>query len=133
MTLLIATVGLVSVLSATAVAAWSVSGSGDAAAAAASVPAGNTPSAVASGSSVTVTWPAATLSSGGSLEGYVLARENVATKAVVSAEANCSGTITKTTCTELNVPAGTWTYTDTPVQLKWKGTASPASNSVTVE
>jgi hypothetical protein len=35
-----------------------------------------------------------------------------------------------TTCTEDNVPSGTWVYTDTPVQQNWTRTASADSNSV---
>lgn len=126
-------VALASILATEAFAAWSTAGSGSAAGAAASMPAGNTPKASASGTNVTVNWSQATLSSGAALEGYVMERQNASTKAVASVEAECSGIVTTLTCTEHNVPPGTWIYTDTPVEQKWKGAASSPSNSVTVE
>ena len=39
----------------------------------------------------------------------------------------CNGVVAATTCTEQSVPAGTWVYTETPVQLNWTGGASPDS------
>ena len=49
-----------------------------------------------------------------------------------AAMADCSGTISTTTCVEHGVPAGTWTYVDTPAQVNWTGAPSPASFPVVV-
>ena len=128
----VAAAALAASLSASALAAWSVQGSGHAAAAATTMPVGKTPTARASGSDVTVTWAAATFPSGTPVGGYDIRRYNAATGAPATVGANCSGTVTATTCIEHNVPAGTWTYTDIPVQESWTGGESPASNQVQV-
>ncbi len=116
----------------TAVAAWTAAGTGSAGAAAVTMPNGNPPSAGASGSSVTVTWTAAKFATGAAVAGYTVQRFDAVNGAQATVGAGCSGVVTTTTCTELGVPAGTWTYTDTPVQDSWTGAASPASNPVTV-
>jgi hypothetical protein len=95
------------------------------------MPAGLRPAAAVSGSDVTLRWPAAVLPNGTSVAGYVVDRFDASGRAV-TVLASCAGTITSTTCTEHNVPAGTWTYTDTPVQQGWTGTPSPASAPVVV-
>ena len=100
--------------------------------AAAGLTAGQAPAATASGSSVAVSWPAATFPDGAPVAGYIVRRYNAATGGQETTGAACSGTITSTSCTESAVPAGSWVYTDTPVQANWTGTGSPASASVTV-
>jgi hypothetical protein len=113
-------------------AAWTAgSGSGSAAGRAATMPAGQRPSATASGSDVTVRWPAATLPDGTPVAGYRLERfdPNGTAQPVL---ADCTGTLGTTTCTEHGVPAGSWTYADTPVQFGWSGARSVASAPVTV-
>lgn len=118
-------------LAAAAIAAWSAQGDGTAAGAATTMPAGQAPTVQASGSSVTVSWPAATLAGGTPVAGYTIQRYD--TRGVAAAVgATCNGTVTATTCTETNVPPGTWAYTDTPVQDSWTGAKSPASNAVTI-
>ena len=112
-------------------AAWSGAGSGPTAARAVVMPAGLKPSASASGADVTLRWPAALLPGGTPVAGYRLNRYDV-NGGVVTVLANCDGTVTSTTCTEHNVPAGTWTYTDTPVQDSWTGLPSPPSLPVSV-
>jgi hypothetical protein len=113
-------------------AAWSAGGSGNASASAYTMPIGSQPTAVASGTSVSVRWPAALFPAGQSVDGYVIQRYNATSGAPATVGAACSGTVTSTTCTELNVPAGTWIYADTPVQDKWTGGSSPTSASVSV-
>jgi hypothetical protein len=82
--------------------------------------------------SVTVTWPAVTLSSGAPVAGYVVRRFDASgTEAAVGS--SCAGIVAGTTCTEGAVPPGTWTYTDTPAQESWTGGQSPQSNPVRVE
>lgn len=115
-----------------ALAAWSAAGSGSAAGAAAVMPSGAAPSGSVAGTSVTVSWTAAQLSSGAAVAGYLISRTNANTGAPGTVGAGCSGVVTSTTCTEQSVPAGTWVYTDTPVQLNWSGGASPSSASLVV-
>jgi len=113
-------------------AAWVVGGSGNAAALAYTMPSGGQPSVSATGNSVSVRWPAALFPDGRGVAGYVIHRFDSATGAPAAVGASCSGTVTSTTCTEQAVPAGTWTYTDTPVQDNWSGGQSPASAAVTL-
>jgi hypothetical protein len=114
-----------------ALAVWSVGGTGGADAGALTMPTGATPTASANGSTVTVSWSAATFANGAPVAGYVVDRYS-STGVLQTIGSGCSGVITTLTCAELAVPAGTWTYTDTPVQLSWTGTASAQSNSVQV-
>jgi hypothetical protein len=114
-----------------AFAAWSAGGSGAGKALALTMPSGATPTASAAGSSVTVSWPAAKFANGTSVAGYVITRYNTSGVAQTIGS-GCSGVVTTLTCTELSVPSGTWTYTDTPVQSNWRGSASAMSNSVQV-
>jgi hypothetical protein len=113
-------------------AAWSGPGSGSGAGAAATMPTGTTPRATVSGTSVTVTWSAATLSNGAAVAGYVVSRYNSSTGATATIGAGCSGVVTTTSCTELGVTAGSWVYTDKPVEVNWNGGQSPDSAPVTV-
>lgn len=113
-------------------ASWSVVGTGSAAGTAAFMPAGAEPVGSVSGSSVAVRWPAVTLSNGAPVAGYMISRFNSVTGAAATVGPGCSGVITTTTCTELLVPAGTWVYADTPVQVSWTGGQSPASAPIVV-
>lgn len=119
-------------LSVPALAAWGAGGSGTASSRAYTMPAGGQPLASASGNSVSVRWPAAVFPDNKVVTGYIIHRFDAASGAQAPVGAGCSGIVPTTTCTELNVPAGTWIYTDTPVQDKWTGTQSPASAPVTV-
>jgi len=114
-------------------AAWGAGGSGRGSALAYTMPTGGQPSVGASGSSVSVRWPAATFPDGHSVAGYVIRRFNAVNGTEATVGAGCSGVLTTTTCTELNVPAGSWIYTDTPVQDNWTGGQSLASTAVTVQ
>lgn len=129
-------VGVADLLAALAVAGsadavWAAGGSGGGAGRSAVMPAGLQPVASVSGSDVTVRWPTAVLPTGAAVEGYRLNRYD-ANGQPVGASASCAGTITTTTCVEHNVPSGTWSYSDTPVQLSWSGATSPASVPVTI-
>jgi len=113
-------------------AAWSTQGQGAAAGAALQMPAGSAPTASVSGAGVTVSWPAATYPGGAASAGYQVDRFNAATGAPAAVGTGCSGVVGATTCTEQNVPAGTWSYTDTPMQGSWAGGQSPQSAPVVV-
>jgi hypothetical protein len=125
------------VVVANGVASWSTNVSGSGAVSAATlVGGGAAPSAVVSGTvtkSVTLTWTARTLSSGGAVAGYVIRRYN-ASGVAQTVGASCSGTVTGTTCTETNVPLSIpvvnpyWTYTVQPVQGAWTGAESAGTN-----
>ncbi len=116
----------------TAAATWAVEGSNSGAGAAATMPTGSAPSGAVVGTSVTVSWSTAELSNGTAVAGYVIERFNTSTGAQATVGAACSGTVTATSCTESAVAAGTWVYTDTPVEASWTGGASPDSAVVTV-
>lgn len=115
-----------------AFAAWSTQGSGSAAGAAATMPTGGEPSGTVSGTSVSLSWPVANLSSGAPVAGYVISQFNEDTGSPASTGAGCSGVVTSTSCTELSVPVGSWTYTVQPVQLNWHGGTSAESAAITV-
>jgi hypothetical protein len=115
-----------------AMAAWSTPASGSAAGAAATMPSGGAPSGGAIGTSVTLTWATAHLSSGTAVAGYVIRKYNAANGTPVAVGSGCSGVITTLTCTELGVAAGTWFYTVTPVQMNWTGGESAGSSTITV-
>jgi hypothetical protein len=113
-------------------AAWSSGGSGSASSLTYTMPSGAQPTASVSHTSVTVSWPAALFPDNEHVAGYVITRFNASNGNLATVGASCSGTLTTTTCTEQNVPAGTWTYADTPVQDNWQGGQSIASAAVTV-
>lgn len=119
-------------LAGVAAAAWSAQGNGNASGLATTMPQGNAPTTRVSGSSVTVSWNAATFVNTMAVAGYTVQRYDAATGAQATVGAGCSGTVTATICTEQGVPAGNWTYTDTPVQDSWTGAPSPASSPVSV-
>jgi hypothetical protein len=112
-------------------AAWSVAASGTGAAKAKSMSAGNTPSASVLGNDVTVTWAASTFPEGGSIPTYIVKRYNLV-GAAQTVLADCAGTVSGTTCTENNVPAGTWKYSVTPALGLWRGAESAQSADVVV-
>ena len=99
-----------------------------------SVNAGATPTANASGTSVTVSWSASTLANGMAVTGYEITRYDSSTLAVQTILSACTGVVTTPSCVESSVPAGTWRYTVTPVfSTNWRGTESAMSTAVTVD
>ena len=119
------------VCTAVASAAWLASGTGFAYSEANTAPAGNVPSASASGQNVTVSWSASSFPGGGAVSGYVVKRYNPSDQAQ-TVLSNCDGTISGLSCTENSVPAGTWRYTITPKHSNWTGPESAKSAAVTV-
>ncbi len=124
-------------LAGTAAAAWEPSGPGSSAARAKTLPASTDApqQPTAAGQSVTVTWSAATFVEGGAVPGYVVRRYNGMTSVEdTSVQAACSGVVLALSCTETNVPIGSWKYTVTPaLGANWRSlTPSPFSPSVTV-
>ena len=129
--ILLATTGTVGPVSA-ALAAWTAPGAGAGAGAATTMPTGGQPTGTATRQSVTLRWPAATMGNGTDVAGYVIARYNAVNGSQATVGPGCSGVVTTTTCTETSVPAGSWTYTDTPVQMSWTGGQSPPSAPISV-
>lgn len=113
-------------------AAWSVSGAGPSAGAATTMPIGSAPTGSATSTQVTVRWSVASMANGTPVAGYVIHRYNAASGTQATVGAGCSGVTSTTTCTESSVPAGTWTYTETPVELSWTGGESSDSTPITV-
>ena len=131
--LLVATVICVAGMGGVAYGYWSAAGGGSGAADTATIPAGATPQATASGDSVTVTWAPTTWSGGMAVDGYTLHRYDAATMVSQSVGSACSGVVPTSACTEAGVPTGEWVYTVIPrVGASWTGPESPASTSVIV-
>ncbi|HJQ42105.1 MAG TPA: Ig-like domain-containing protein, partial [Jatrophihabitantaceae bacterium] len=113
-----------------ALARWAVNSTGEGRAAAQTIPRAATPTALATGSSITVSWAATTLSGGTAATGYIVRRYDPAL-VPQTILANCTS-VTTTSCTENNVPAGTWTYTVQATRGIWVGAESPRSSSVSI-
>jgi hypothetical protein len=126
---LVAAIAVVLILPAFAFAAWNSNGSGKGYAKATSVAAGNTPTATVSGRNVAISWTP----TGGSVpvSGYIVKRYSTG-GAEQTIGANCSGTVSGTSCTENAVPAGNWKYSVTPARQNWRGNESAQSSTVTV-
>jgi hypothetical protein len=76
------------------------------------------------GADVTISWSAATLSSGGSVQGYRVKRSDNTTIC------GSPTPVTSLSCTDASVPSGTYTYTVTAVYNSF--TASATSSSITI-
>jgi hypothetical protein len=123
---------LAGVLAGAAGAAWAPLGTGSGAASARSLPAGNVPSGGASLRNVTLNWTASTFAGGTPVPAYVVRRFNALGGAESAVLTACSGLVAATTCTENNVPTGSWKYTITPAAGAWRGTQSAQSSSILV-
>ncbi|MBT2567161.1 hypothetical protein J7I84_11770 [Arthrobacter sp. ISL-85] len=115
-----------------AYAFWaSTTSSNNAAAAADTLAPGSKPAVSANGAALSVTWANGTTINGRPATGYTVARYSAATGGTaIPATGGCAGTVTTLTCTEQNVPGGTWYYTVTPAIALWTGAESPRSNGI---
>jgi hypothetical protein len=112
---------------------WTTDATGTGAGAASTVDRGSQPSATATDAAVTVTWAPSALSDGGPVDGYLLVRYESGGIAPQTM-ASCAGTITTTSCTESDVPVGSWEYAVVPiVGQHWRGTESPRSTPLVLE
>ena len=107
-----------------ALAYFTTTGSGTVVATTATINPPSNVTVAASGTTVTITWAAASLSSGGAVQGYRVTRSDNA------AVCGTPTLVTSLSCTDSSVPAGTYTYTVTAVYQSWTGSAT--SNSITV-
>jgi hypothetical protein len=113
---------------ATAYAGWSVTmPSATVTFPSAGLPVGSKPVATANGSDVSLSWPQVAIVPGTEVSKYRVIR---------SGNQGADHTVCETaarSCTDSNVPNGTWTYKIRPLQgTKWVGTAGAASDPVTV-
>lgn len=107
-----------------AAAYFSTSGAGSAQATVATIRGPSAVTLVQSGTSITVSWSAATLSVGGAVQGYYVKRSDGTTVCGIPI------LVTSLSCTDTGVPAGTYTYTVTAVYLSWDGSATSAPFTV---
>ncbi|MBT8224904.1 MAG: hypothetical protein HKP61_10245 [Dactylosporangium sp.] len=99
---------------------------------AASMPQGNDPTAVVSGASVTLTWDENQLLDQ-SVTGYLLTRYQADGTDPRPAGGGCASVVQALTCTETDVPDGTWLYGLRPVRgMHWTGAENPHRLPVTV-
>jgi hypothetical protein len=120
-------VAAVLVLLSLAGGAWAYFTSHGTGTASASVGSINPPSNVTgqqTGADIKITWSAATLSSGGSVQGYRVMRSDNTTIC------GSPTLVTSPSCTDTSVPNGTYTYTVTVVYHSW--TASATSGSIAI-
>lgn len=99
-----------------------------------SMTAGSTPSGTVTGTSVNLAWSAGTTAGGHPAGGYRISRYPSASggTATAAAQGTCAAVPANAlSCTESNVPAGTWYYTVTPVLGAWQGGESPRSAGMT--
>ncbi len=114
-------------------ASWGGNGSGNGYSKARSMPGGNTPTPSITGRNVTVSWSTSSFAGGGpNINDYTVKRYDTGGGAQTIG-ANCSGTISALTCTEDNVPSGSWKYSVTPkAGTNWVGTESSQSTTQVV-
>jgi hypothetical protein len=130
--LAMATVGLLIGSVAFAFGAWGGSGSGGGSSKAHSLPTGNSPTTSINGRNVAVSWTTSSYAGSTNVSDYTVKRYDSG-GTVQSIGSNCSGTISALTCTESNVPSGSWKYSVTPkAGNNWVGTESSQSTTQVV-
>jgi hypothetical protein len=124
-----ALVGLIAavLVAPSALAAWANGTSGGSTSRAKTLGSGSVPAVSVAGKKVTVTWAASTFTTGGNVPGYLIRRYDAVTGTLQTIGANCSGISQALTCTENNVPSGSWQYTVTPAAGNWRGAESGKS------
>ena len=116
---------LIATVPGAALAAWNGNGGGSSWSRAMAMPAGNTPSASASGGNITLMWSASLLPDSTPVAGYLITRYAEGSATPVTPGDTCNGTIGALTCTDQSVPNGRWEYTVTPKQgSSWVGAGS---------
>jgi hypothetical protein len=113
----------------TAHASYSAASAGDGGSVAQLVPPGNTPSASAVSRDITVTWAPTSLTGGTPATGY-LVRRYTTTGVEHAVLDECTGVVVTLSCTEHDVPTGSWRYTVTPLFGNWTGSPSVESAAV---
>ncbi|MDQ0673976.1 hypothetical protein QFZ36_001537 [Pseudarthrobacter siccitolerans] len=113
---------------------WASITSSNAAATADILAPGSKPDVTANGTAVSVTWAGGTTVNGHAATGYTVTRYSADTGGTGTAATDgCAGTVATLTCTEQNVPGGTWYYTVTPTISLWSGAESPRSTGISTD
>lgn len=117
-------------------AAWSAATdpAGAARSAAATMPSGNQPSATLStpaSATVNLAWAAST--GGAPVAGYEVRSYDATSGTPRAVGASCAGIVAGTSCSESEVPDGSWRYAVIPRQQAWAGAQSPLSDPVVVD
>jgi hypothetical protein len=107
-----------------ALAYYSSTGAGTAQATAATIVGGSGVTTSETGANITVSWNAATLSSGPPVQGYRVSRSDGASIC------GSPALVTSLSCSDTAVPMGTYTYTVTAVYHTWDATSSSAAFTV---
>ncbi len=108
----------------TAAAYFSTTGSGSSATQAANIVGPSGVSVSQSGTTVTVSWSAATLTSGVAVQGYKVIRSDATTIC------GSPTLVTTLSCTDTNVPAGSYAYTVDAVYNSWDQSATSAVQTI---
>lgn len=130
----VSTAALVGLTAGPGLAFWTSVGAGTGSAAAATMSAPSSVTAVSTPGSpdVALSWTAAGVPSGATLDGFYVTRSGVGPSAYAcGSDPDNLLPVTPRSCTDSGVAVGTYTYTVTAVLASWTGT-SPASNSVMV-
>jgi hypothetical protein len=108
----------------TALAYYSTTGTGTALATTATIVGGSGVTTSQAGANVTVSWNAATLSSGLPVQGYRVSRSDGASVC------GSPALVTSLSCSDTAVPVGTYTYTVASVYHSWDATSTSAAVAV---
>jgi hypothetical protein len=130
--LVTAVAALVAGLPGTALAAWDAGTSGSSSTRAVTMPGGSTPTAAASGGTISLAWSVSVFPNGSPVAGYRVTRYATGSATPQTPGGTCGGTVTALTCTDSNVTTGRWEYTVTPVQAAWSGAQSGRSEALSV-
>jgi hypothetical protein len=120
----LASAGVVVALAAAAIAFYAASGTSSATASVGSVIAPSNVVAQQSNTSVTVSWGAARLSTGGAVQGYTVMRSDGTTVC------GSPTLVTTLSCTDVSVPSGNYTYRVTAVFNSFKAAAQSAAITI---
>lgn len=128
--LVVVAAALVGLVAAPAQARWTAtSAPGTARAVAMTLPAIDAPVAILTGPDVELSWSAGTAVA---VDGYeVVARDTVG-GGPRTVGGTCAGTVTTLSCTDADVPIGSWEYSIVPRLRLWTGPPSPVSAPVDV-
>jgi hypothetical protein len=116
-----------------AVAFWLGVGAGTATAAVGNLGAPTAVSGAASASNVTVTWTASTVPSGATLSGYYVVRnDGTSDEPACDSDEEDLLPVSPTSCVDLALASGTYTYTVVAVLNSWTATSAPSADVVVV-
>jgi fibronectin type 3 domain-containing protein len=117
-----------------AFAAWSTIATGAGRAHSTDLPAGQGVSRTYTDPNAALQWVAQTINGTTvGVQGYRVQRLRASDGAVQAIGAGCAGDLTGTSCTEANVPEGTWQYQVRPFHQQWQGAWAPIGAALNVD